>query len=225
MAEGADGIELDVELTADGALIVMHDDTLDRTTTCTGCVSHRTLAEIQECRLLDGEGTPTTEQPPTLDEVFAILPEEALVNVELKVFGAACMTAESSAEDLAAASIDEVRALGVEDRVLYSSFSIDAAGAIKREAPDLYSAFLILVLDEAMLERAVQLGLDAIHPFLVVETATVEAILARGLQVNVWTVNGEALMRETLAKGVTSIITDEPGLLREVISTFSPSID
>ena len=91
MAAGADGIELDVEITQDGQLIVMHDDTVNRTTDCMGCVSEMTFDEIRACRLLDGAGLPTEEQPPTLEEVYAEIPSPALINVELKVFDA-CLT-------------------------------------------------------------------------------------------------------------------------------------
>ena len=74
--EGPGKVELDVELTSDGELIVMHDDTLDRTTTCEGCASAFTLAGIRRCRLLDGDGRPTDEIPPTLSEVYAAMPPD-----------------------------------------------------------------------------------------------------------------------------------------------------
>ena len=81
IAPGANGIELDVELTSDGRLIVMHDDMLDRTATCTGCVSAYTLAEVRECNLLDGDGQPTIEVPPPPPESYDAVQDDALVNV------------------------------------------------------------------------------------------------------------------------------------------------
>src|SRR5512134_2107488 len=69
---GTDALEMDSELTLDGQLILMHDDTVDRTTECSGCVSALTFDEVRNCHLLDGNGQPTQEIPPTLDEVFEL---------------------------------------------------------------------------------------------------------------------------------------------------------
>jgi glycerophosphoryl diester phosphodiesterase len=222
MDDGADGIELDVELTSDGGLIVMHDDTLDRTTTCTGCVSAFTLAQVRECRLLDGEGAATDLRPPTLPEVFAALPGDALVNVELKAYGAECVTPTTGATDLATTAVAEINDLGVADRVFFSSFDATAAGGVKTADAELYSALLLNVTDTVAwpdgLDTALDLGLDALHPFLTIEPAGVAATLEAGLQVNVWTVNTEMLMNQSLDKGVSSIITDEPALLSQVLA-------
>ena len=84
--EGANGVELDVQLTADGNLIVMHDPTVDRTTTGTGCVSALTFDEIRATRLLDANGAATDERPPTLAESFTAAGGVALVNLDLRVF-------------------------------------------------------------------------------------------------------------------------------------------
>src|SRR6266481_5658381 len=70
IAQGTDGLEMDSELTEDGRLILMHDDTVDRTTECSGCVSALSFDAIRRCRLLNGDGQPTDQVPPTLDEVF-----------------------------------------------------------------------------------------------------------------------------------------------------------
>jgi len=220
VAEGADGVELDVELTADGQLVVMHDDTLDRTTTCGGCVSEWALGEVRECFLLDADGLPTLERPPTLTEVYGILPPDTLVNVELKVFEPPCASPQTGPEMLARVAAAEIRRLGVAERTLFSSFDLRAATTLKQEDPDLYSALLLLVPYDEDLAAAVESGLDAIHPFPFVPLEAVEAILTAGLQVNVWTVNTETLMQESLEKGVTAIITDEPDLLATVLDAW-----
>lgn len=218
---GADGIELDVELTADGQLVVMHDATLDRTTNCTGCVSAFTLAELRQCRLLDGNGIPTDEVPPTLVESYAAVPADALVNVELKVYGADCRTETTGPTDLASAAAAEVHALGAADRTLFSSFDPVAAGAIREEGSGLYSALLLSVAQSLAWPEGLDLGIrldqDALHPLFVIPDAGVAASLAAGLQVNVWTVNLARDMEAALDAGVTAIITDEPALLRQVL--------
>ena len=227
MAAGADGVELDVEFTSDLKLVVMHDDTLDRTTTCTGCVNAMTFAAVRQCRLLDGEGRATAEFPPTLEEVYALLPGEALVNVELKVFSARCRTPETGPEALARAAVAEVQRLGVTHRTLFSSFDSTAAAAIKAADPTLYAALLVTGLRSRDIDLAVQLGLDAIHPggpfpFLQLSADLMHDALARGLQVNVWTVDDADSMHEVLDKGATAIITDEPAVLASVLAARRP---
>lgn len=218
MSDGADGIELDVELTSDGRLIVMHDDTLERTTTCSGCVSAYTFAAARACRLINFAGEPTSEPPPTLAEVYAVLPATALVNVELKVYDQACATPSTGATELAYKAAAEIKSLGVASRTLFSSFSEEAAVAIKQADPHLYSAQLVSGVLPTTLPRAVERGLDAIHPLFLAPATTVRRILDAGLQVNVWTVVLEENMQQSLDRDVSAIITDEPGLLRQVIN-------
>lgn len=221
IAEGADGVELDLELTADGRLVVMHDDTLDRTTTCSGCVHARTLAEVRSCRLLSGDGTPTSERPPTLEEVLAVLPAGALVNAELKVFGDECRTPDSGPAELAAAAVAEVGRLGAEDRVILSSFDAEAIAAVRAQG-QIYAALLLNVRAslgwQASIDLARALDADAIHPFVAIPAEGVAAARAAGLQVGMWTVNRPEDMAGAIAAGATAIITDDPGLLRDVLA-------
>ncbi len=218
IADGSDGVEVDVELTADGRLIVMHDDRLDRTTDCEGCVSDWQFADVRDCRLLDGAGLPTDEVPPTLDEVFAVLPPDALVNVELKAFGNACVRQGTGPADLARAGADEVRALGVERRTLFSSFSRDVLVVMDEEHADLYAALLFSIPMREHVEWAIERGLAAIHPLFAIPAADVDLALEAGLQVNVWTVNDAARMQAMIDLGATAIITDVPELLEQVLA-------
>lgn len=218
MQEGADGIELDVEITMDGKLIIMHDDTVDRTTDCTGCVSELTFDQVRQCRLLDGAGNPTEEHPPTLAEAYAAAGDVALVNVELKVYEPPCLTDTTGPEELVPLALEEVAAIGAEDRTLFSSFDETAAELVKTEQPGYYSALLSLVTGPDQVETALHLGLDAIHPFLSVSPDTVQNALDSGLQVNVWTVDGAQLMQDLIDMGATAIITNEPAIFAEVVA-------
>ncbi len=226
MEQGADGIELDVEITQDGELIVMHDDTLDRTTNCTGCVSAMTFDEIRACRLLDGAGDPTEERPPTLLEVYSALDGNALINVELKVFGRSCLTDTTGPEDLVPLALEEVTRIGGENRTVFSSFDEIAAGLVKTERPGYYSAFISLLSQPEDVEKAVGLNQDALHPSAVVSAETVQAALDAGLQVNVWMLGTTELtdeqiadlMQEQIDKGSTAIITNEPAILADLLA-------
>ena len=218
IVDGADGIELDVEMTADGVLVVMHDDTLDRTTTCGGCVSAHPFAAIRECRLIDGDGRVSDEAPPTLDEVYAAIPRDALVNVELKVFSDPCRTATTGAGALVRATVDAVARLGARRRTLFSSVDEAAVVALKEADPDLYVGLLANGLRRDTVERAVAWKLDAVHPLQLVGAAAVRSILDAGLQANLWTVNAAEDVAANLDKGATAIITDEPATVRAVLT-------
>jgi glycerophosphoryl diester phosphodiesterase len=214
---GADGVSLDVEITLDGQLIVMHDDTLDRTTNCTGCVSAMTFDEIRACRLLDGAGAVTDERPPTLPEVYAAIGGNAIMDVELKVFGSECLTDTTGPEQLVAAVLDEITLIGGEDRTIFSSFDETVAELVKTARPGYYSALLSSNPDLELVETALRLEQDAIHPLFSIRAETVQAALDAGLQVNVWTVNTTEFMRAQLDKGTTAIITDDPAVLAELL--------
>jgi len=199
-------------------LIVMHDDTLDRTTDCTGCVSAMTFDEVRSCRLLDGEGQPTEERPPTLSEVYEAIGGDALINVELKVYGPPCLTETTGPEDLVPPVLEEVTRIGGAGRTLFSSFDEVAAALVKTEQPGYYSALLSLATGVDQVQTALLLDLDAIHPFLTVSADIVQVALDEGLQVNVWTVDTAEAMQIQIDKGSTAIITDEPGILADVLS-------
>lgn len=215
--QGADGIELDVEITQDGQLIVMHDDTLDRTTDCTGCVSETTFEVIRVCRLLDGEGNPTNEHPPTLSEVYDAIGGNALVNIELKVFAEPCLTAGAGPDALAMAVLAEVTRIGAESRTIFSSFDERVVELIKIQHPGYYSALIASDTENGLVDDAVRLRQDAIHPFATVSEETIRSALEHGLQVGVWTLNTAPSMQATIDKGSTAIFTDQPLVLAELL--------
>lgn len=82
VALGADIVEVDVRRTRDGRFVLLHDKTLDRTTTGKGAVSERTLAELRELRLRDGAGSATDERIPTLEEALDAVRGRAVVNLD-----------------------------------------------------------------------------------------------------------------------------------------------
>lgn len=222
IAQGADGIEMDSELTADGQLVLMHDDTVDRTTECRGCVSSLSFDAIRRCRLLDGNGQPTDQVPPTLDEVFALQPSKILVNVELKVFGDNCRTPGHGPVDLANAMVRTLRRLNVERRTIVQSFDAEALASVKAQAPDIYTAFLVSGLRPRDVTTAVELHADALQPggafpFLTLKPADLRAALDAGLQVIVWTVDDEASLNTLLDSGVSGFISDNPLLVKKVV--------
>jgi len=211
--EGAQMIELDVIHSADGVLMVIHDESVDRTTDGTGCVGDLTAAELKMLDAAAGtslEGTGVTI--PTLDEVLAATALD--VNIEIKVHTGDCSTTD---RDLAAA--DVVAAIAGDTsgrRFVVSSFDADVLTAVHDVEPSIYLGLLALVPDDAAVAEA--RGFDALNLLSVNvrDRDDVEAIRAHGLDVVVWTENGAANIDNHLTSGVDMIITDEPDVVETV---------
>ena len=233
MDEGADGVQLDAAITEDGEIVVMHENRLDLTTDCAGCVSDMTLDEIRACRLLDGARNSTEERPPTLLEVYSAIGGNALINVELRVFEATSECPEGTdPEELVPAVLGEVTRIGGENRTIFSSVNATAAALVKTERPGYYSAIVSDETGEAEVEQAVELKQDAIHPDASVPKDTVTSARDADLQVNVLVVDTvdedttdeqiADLMEEQIAKGSTAIITSEPAILADALAAHPP---
>jgi glycerophosphoryl diester phosphodiesterase len=199
---GADMIELDVQLTHDGAVVVIHDYTLERTTSGTGAVQAHTLADI---RRYDAGGwfNPAFrgERVPTLGETLAAV---ALpLNVELKPVG------PGELEARALAAVEEAGAL---ERTVFSSFAMDALERLRARSA---TAQLAILWETDRIEDAAgwarRVGARALHLRKDAATPrTLEVAAARHLPVRVWTVNDQAEMRRLVAAGVEGIFTDFP---------------
>lgn len=213
---GADGIELDVTRCATGEIVVLHDDTVDRTTDGTGPVSALAFGALRE---LDAgawfSARYAGERIPTLAEVLDAVGGRLRINIEIK--GRAWR-----GDGIEAEIAEMVRARGLASSVIISSFNPWALARMKRAAPSLACALLYASLT-AHLDLGPSLAhhllrVEAVHPHLRLVTPFYIARAQRhGLRVNVWTVNEEAEMRRLTALGVDGIITDHPALLRQVL--------
>lgn len=124
--------EIDVALTQDGQLILMHDDTLDRTTTGTGRVEDLTFAEIRRARLTTTNGAVLDAPPPTLSEALDAAGRVGVIaSIDLKP------SDEAATLILARAVVDAVRQAGAADRVILITYSADTARAVAAMAPDM----------------------------------------------------------------------------------------
>lgn len=125
-------VEIDVALTRDGALVLMHDDTLERTTTGQGRVAELTLGEVRAVRLKAGDGTVTDAPPPTLREALQAAGQVgAIASLDLKPAD------QTATMVLARAVVAEVRAAGAQDRVVLITYSAEAARAVAALAPEM----------------------------------------------------------------------------------------
>ena len=211
---GADGIEFDVALTRDNEVVVIHDETVQRTTNGIGKVCEFTLEELQ---LLDAgkyfDKQFSGERIPALETVFEVFGKKLLINVEIKNF-------QSPFDKLPVKVARMVTQFGLEEHVIISSFNPVAlikAGKQSRDIP-------LAILTFGSIPSPVRFGIEkvirhhAIHPHggLVSKKWLVNR-QSKGCRINVWTVNRPEEIREFVDIGVDGIITDCPDLAREVI--------
>jgi len=209
IAAGAAMCELDVQLTRDHALVVIHDDTVDRTTDGQGAVKEMTLAELKrlDAGVSFGATAPRGEPIPTLDEVFAVTAGQCALNIELK---------SGQVENEVVALMRKWKAL---ESSMVSSFDWDRLARMR----EIEVAVRIGILAEKnvprMLDAAARLSAYAINPrFDLVSSELCDTAHARGLKVLVWTVDAPELMRLLIGCGVDGIMTNHPARLREVLS-------
>jgi glycerophosphoryl diester phosphodiesterase len=202
---GADGVELDVQLSADGQLVIIHDDTVDRTTDGRGRVSDLTAAELRRLDLGNGEGVPT------LDELFQMLGRQPLYNAAPKAGGVVD-------QGLEAAVAGCIRGHDLTDRVLVSSFNLSALRRARRTLPP--AVPLGLLRERPVTRLACRLlGVQADHPeHRLIDAATMAWATANSYRVHAWTVDDPAEARRLVAFGVHGIITNRPGLIRESLA-------
>ena len=212
----ADAIELDVDLTHDGHIVVMHDDTIDRTTDGHGRVADLTLEEI---RRADAGAWKSAEfkgaRVPLLEEIFAEVGQWLLINVEIKGMS----LRGNGLEEKVAALIAKHDLI---ERVIVSSFNPFALRRVKHIDARLACALLLapdlpIYLRNAWLAPLIP-HLDARHPhYAQVNKAMVDQLHRQGLFVNVWTANQASVVHTMRQAGVDGIIGDDPMLIRETL--------
>ncbi|WP_396593084.1 glycerophosphodiester phosphodiesterase family protein [Brevundimonas sp. R86498] len=165
-------VEIDAALTRDGALVLMHDETLERTTTGQGRIADLTLAEVRAVRLEAGDGSVTDAPPPTLAEALDAAGRAGVIaSIDLKPAD------EAATLVLARAVVEAVRASGAQDRVILITYSAEAARAVSAMAPE-------MMISAGIDEIADLAGLNA--PQILAWTGTREARPA------LWRALGEA---------------------------------
>lgn len=217
---GADMIELDVTRSRDGHLVVIHDDTLDRTTNGAGPVSARTLDELRALDAGSWFGPHFAGQRlPTLQEVLEAFGSRVLVNVEIKPEAARVPAPGPVAAQVAGL----VRGMGLLERVVVSSFDYRILLAAREAEAGVQLGVLSDRLppgaDPAALVRAVgAVAWHCRHDLL--EPGLVRAVHDLGALVLTWAPaarNTEKTMRRALAAGADGFFADDPGLLLGIV--------
>lgn len=215
---GSEGIELDVHLSLDKALIVIHDETVNRTTTHQGQIQKMTLAEIKACDAGSKKSSIFKGEPiPTLDEVVALLCQEnftGLLNIELKTD-----VIHYEGIEALVASLMQKRPLPF--RYLYSSFYFPSLVTIHHHDKNAEKAFLFETKQE--LEKIVEAEnldfISALHPKYSTFSNHQAWLKSFNKPLRLWTVNKEKEMRDVFTEGstkgfmrggVSGIFTDFP---------------
>ena len=226
-ALGVGMIETDMHATRDGALVLSHDETLDRLTDRAGRIADLTLAQVRAAdagyRLTPagasgfpfrGQGV----QVATVDELLGDVPALPLT-IEIK----------QVSPSLAAPLCRKLRAAGATGRVIVASFSDAALNDFRAACPEVMTSMTERELRPLVLLSKVGLSRLARAPgqvaqvpvrgggVTVVTPAFVRAMHARGVAVQVWTIDDPAEMRRLVGLGVDGIITNRPDLLKTVL--------
>ncbi len=214
--QGADGVELDVKLSADGHVIIIHDSTVDRTTDGTGKVAEFSLDALRE---LDAgvcfDETFRGEKIPLLDEVFESLGKKLFINVELTNYS----TPFDKLPDKVA---QVVKRHNMTERVLFSSFNPLTLYRIHRLLPNSPIGLLMFKGNLGKLGRVVfgnLLPVASLHPHFEDTTSKlIKDAHNKAMRVYPYTVNQAEDIQHMFKKGVDGIITDDPILTTNLMS-------
>lgn len=212
---GADGIELDVQMTKDGEVVVIHDETIKRTSNGKGYIKNMTLKELKQYDFSYGFKRYRGEKIPTLKEVMNLVLEQGITaNIELK-------NSRIRYKGMEEKIVSLIEQMGLQNQIIYSSFNYESLRIIKKLDAEAKTG---LIYSKGNLENFNDeklIGLYALHPCgkLLKRGETVKIAKAKGLALNVWTINKEKEMKALMKMGVNAIITDKPELCRRVIES------
>lgn len=209
---GADGIEIDIQLTKDDVIVVCHDEELERVSNGKGWVKDHTLEELKKLDFNQQFKEQGAMQIPTMEEVFELVkPTNMVIDIELKT-GVVFYPIEEKIDEM-------TRRYGMEDRVIYSSFN--HASMVKMKQINKENKVGMLYADGPIdaVAYAKRYGFDALHPALynIQYPHYMEDAKAAGIMVNVWTINKEEHVKMCVDAGVDAVITNYPDMARNVI--------
>lgn len=236
---GVDDFEADLLRTADDVLVLMHDDTLDRTTDCSGAVADISYAELLECDAAYwfSPGQPTTSPDenrphplrgtgitvPTAAELFAYAATftgdyAPTVTIEIKISFDSLGGVTTEGLETAQLLIDEIHDSGIADRIVVQSFNPLAIQLLKLLDPSIRTLYLTPIGASLSLAVAAVGQHDIVSPEFGspdLNAATVQLAQALGKQVVPWTADSDADIQGLIDIGVDGVITNFPGCLLE----------
>ena len=213
---GADGIETDVQLTKDGVLVLCHDETIDRVSDGRGWIKDYTLEELRGFSFSKTHPEFGRVEIPTLEDLLYLLKDTDLeLNLELK-------TGVIYYDGLEEKTADLVQKMGMDERVIYSTFNHYSLKKAKAYCSDKGYKTRFGVLSGNLIGRAAEyvqgLGADAYHPSAAcMNERVLMDCQTRGIKVNLWTIDVKSEIKRWADAGADVIITDCPDSGRRVV--------
>ncbi|MDP1678017.1 MAG: glycerophosphodiester phosphodiesterase family protein [Bacteroidota bacterium] len=210
----ADYLELDILISSDDSLMIMHDNTVDRTTNGTGSVSSMTYAQL---RVLDAGSkfniSFASEKIPTFSEVLEVAknsPNNIGIVAEVK----------STDPTAVQKSVAMIQKYGMQSRVILSSFNINQITSAKTLDPTI-RVQLFATASNAIIDQVKAINGEWIGSSLGTQPL-IDYAHSKGVLFNIWTINGASQMTSYIALGVDGITTDDPKTLKSLSDTTAP---
>lgn len=217
---GVDGIELDVQLTKNGEVVIIHDETIDRTTTGKGFVVDYTYEELEKFDASFKFKDLGFNKIPTLREYFQLVKDYDIVtNVELKTGINEYLGIEEKVWEL-------IKEYNLEEKVIISSFNHFSVMRMKKIAPQLKYGFLSedWIIDAGKYTHSH--GVQCYHPrFNNLVPDVIKELKKYNLEINTWTVNLEEDMKYLYSNNIDVIITNYPELAQEIKKEYQGEIN
>lgn len=213
----ADGIELDVQKTKDGRLVVIHDENVYRVSGVKGLVKDYTYDELKELDVNKKFPEYGKVNIPTLEEVYGLIKDTQLtVNVELKN---GVIFYDNLEEDV----LQLTKEAGMEERVIYTSFNHYSVLKLKKLDPSVRTGFLYEDGYINMPRYAEKHGVEALHPALynLQYENFLKGCKKRNIAIRPWTVNEVKDMKRLCKLGIDAIITNYPDICRTIADSYS----
>ena len=210
----ADGIELDIQLTKDGEIVIMHDEMLDRTTNGSGWLKDHTLEELKMLSVgVNVKGFFPRQTIPTLREYFTWLKTTKLItNIELK-------TSYFEYEGIEEKLIAMVKEFGLEDQIWYSSFNHYTVARIKKLMPEAKCGLLTDTWLMNIGEYAASQGAASVNArtYFCAKEGVAADLHAHNIALQAWTPNDAEMKQELVEAGVDVLITNYPDIAAKVL--------
>lgn len=217
---GADGIELDVQMTKDKELVIIHDETINRTCNGKGYVSDYTLKELQEFDAsFTFRGQYGSQRIPTLREYLELVSRtQTVTNIELKTG----INPYPGIEEKTVRLINEYK---LNDRIIFSSFNHYSVKRCLELCPEIPCGFLEESRIIGFCEYAKKHGMTFVHPeYHMITESFIKEALSNGVRINAWTVNTEEDMNRLIKNDINAVITNHPDICRKILEKQKQSV-
>ena len=221
---GVDGFETDLHITKDGHVVICHNYTIDETSDGKGKIAEMTLDELRKHDYGSYFSKKFKDTPiPTINDFLALIE-----NADIEVLNIEIKPPKQKNTPIVRKTIEAVKAHGLFDKLLISSFSPEVLREAKRIDPKCKTGFLYApnspttpLVAWRIISYAKSLGCDAVHPhFIFVNKKYFEKAHAAGLKVNVWTVDLPEVIDNMIRWGADGIITNLPDVCNKMMERY-----